>query len=626
MSAFKVQPKFSPLKQERPNDGNLHVDGLLASYMERHVVLETDANMRKRNDILDEIRRIFITWIKQVAKEKHNMSEEEAQGVGGLIFVSGSHRLNVREPGADIDTVCVAPNFCTLEDFFSSLKDTLIKHSKVTELVPVETATVPMIGMEFSGISIDLLFARLAENTVHPELNIFDDSILHNLDPASEKALNGPRVTDMISQLVPNYDTFLIVLRCVRKWAKARGLYGNKLSYLGGVNFNILVAFITHLYPRGTPSFTLEKFFWVYKKWAWDKSPIELTEARVYDHDKDEGRVWTFATKRPHECFPIITPAYPAYNSSFNVSIHSRQVMMQEFERAWNILKSFNSFVKKKVTKKISTNQDDFDAVMDKLYQPSDFFVRYKHYIRCTAHGGNDEDEARAYMQFVESQIRLLVLRLDPLPIARPIHLHNVKYPGKHGNDVSFFIGFNADKAKLRGQKEIYIDKAINSFKANLEMKGEQYKSGKFTWEYYKWNKLPPSLFEPLGGKAEAKRMHREFHPPKSATAVAAAAEGEGATNDAHEGDAEAEGKPDGDAEDGGEGDGVVVGDKRTLEEAGLDDDGVTPDAQRSLVETEEARARLPAFLSQMAATSKIAMDNPDVPLRSVKWMLLSTT
>lgn len=44
--------------------------------------------------------------------------------------------------------------------------------------------------------------------------------------------------------------SFLAVLRVVRVWAKRRGLYANKMGYLGGVNFNILVAMICQVPPR----------------------------------------------------------------------------------------------------------------------------------------------------------------------------------------------------------------------------------------------------------------------------------------------------------------------------------------------------------------------------------------
>ena len=45
------------------------------------------------------------------------------------------------------------------------------------------------------------------------------------LDEGTEKSLNGPRVTSMIYKLVgeKTFPNFLIVLRCIRKWAKRRG-------------------------------------------------------------------------------------------------------------------------------------------------------------------------------------------------------------------------------------------------------------------------------------------------------------------------------------------------------------------------------------------------------------------
>ena len=48
------------------------------------------------------------------------------------------------------------------EDFFIILHDMLMEMHEVTELHPVPDAHVPVLKFKFSGISIDLLYARLA--------------------------------------------------------------------------------------------------------------------------------------------------------------------------------------------------------------------------------------------------------------------------------------------------------------------------------------------------------------------------------------------------------------------------------------------------------------------------------
>lgn len=241
MSYDKYEPQYPPhMKDRPPNEADQRNNAKLKEFTTREIILETEEEMERRRLILLELNRIFVQWVKSVAMDVRKMSEEEASEVGGKLLISGSHRLNVREPGADIDTICVAPEFCTRENFFSTLKQKLLNHPDVKELVAVETARVPMIGMEFRGVSIDLLFARLSsDNVPEKEEDFYDDKILRNLDEATEISLNGPRVTQLIAELISkNFEnkTFHELLRCVRLWAKRRGLYGNMFGYLGSLD------------------------------------------------------------------------------------------------------------------------------------------------------------------------------------------------------------------------------------------------------------------------------------------------------------------------------------------------------------------------------------------------------
>lgn len=110
----------------------------------------------------------------------------------------------------------------TREDFFSSLKDIFLKHPKVTNslfslidsraivltgtaiaiqvshLVAIEGAIVPILTFDYEEINIDLQIAILPRNTIPENLNILDDNILVGVDTATEKSLNGPRVTELM--------------------------------------------------------------------------------------------------------------------------------------------------------------------------------------------------------------------------------------------------------------------------------------------------------------------------------------------------------------------------------------------------------------------------------------------
>lgn len=80
---------------------------------------------------------------------------------------------------------------------------------------------MPVIKMNFDGIEIDMLFARLLQKEIPDSMDLRDDNLLKNLDQKCVRSLNGCRVTDEILRLVPNVDTFRLTLRAIKLWAKS---------------------------------------------------------------------------------------------------------------------------------------------------------------------------------------------------------------------------------------------------------------------------------------------------------------------------------------------------------------------------------------------------------------------
>jgi poly(A) polymerase len=225
-----------------------------------------------RTAVLQTLQGITEEFVKLVTRAQ-GKPENIVNSAGGKIFTYGSFRLGVFGPGSDIDTLVVVPQHISREDYFQYFPDLLLKmtpEGAITDLTAVPDAFVPIITFEYFGISIDLIFSRIAVLSQVPKnLSLLDTNLLRGLGEIELRALNGPRVTDEMLELVPQKAIFRTALRGIKLWAQRRAIYANKIGFLGGVAWAILVARVCQLYPKATSSTIILKFFRIMEKWQW---------------------------------------------------------------------------------------------------------------------------------------------------------------------------------------------------------------------------------------------------------------------------------------------------------------------------------------------------------------------
>ncbi|OCT65034.1 poly(A) polymerase alpha-A isoform X1 [Xenopus laevis] len=404
----------SPISLAAPKDTDCTLTQKLIETLKPYGVFEEEEQLQHRILILGKLNNLVKEWIREISELKH-LPQSVIENVGGKIFTFGSYRLGVHTKGADIDALCVAPRHVDRSDFFSSFYEKLKQQEEVKDLRSVEEAFVPVIKLCFDGIEIDILFARLALQTIPEDLDLRDDSLLKNLDIRCIRSLNGCRVTDEILHLVPNIDSFRLTLRAIKLWAKRHNIYSNILGFLGGVSWAMLVARTCQLYPNAIASTLVHKFFLVFSKWEWP-NPVLLKQPEECNLNLPVWDPRVNPSDRYH-LMPIITPAYPQQNSTYNVSVSTRAVMIEEFKQGLAI------------TDEILLGK----AEWSKLFDAPNFFQKYKHYILLLA-SAPTEKQRLEWVGLVESKIRILVGSLEKNEFITLAHVNPRSFPAPSEN------------------------------------------------------------------------------------------------------------------------------------------------------------------------------------------------
>ncbi|CAJ1066915.1 poly(A) polymerase gamma isoform X2 [Xyrichtys novacula] len=433
-----------------PRDIDHQYTNKLCDAMKPFGVFEDEEELNHRLAVLGKLNNFVKEWIAEISELK-NLPPSAISCVGGKIFTFGSYRLGVHTKGADIDALCVAPRHVERSDFFQSFFEKLKQHEEIKDLRAVEDAFVPVIKFKFDGIEIDLLFARLALQSIPDNLDLRGDSILRNLDIRCIRSLNGCRVTDEILYLVPNKENFRLTLRAIKLWAKRRGIYSNMLGFLGGVSWAMLVARTCQLYPNAVAATLVHKFFLVFSKWEWP-NPVLLKQPEDSNLNLPVWDPRVNPSDRYH-LMPIITPAYPQQNSTYNVSTSTRTIMSEEFKYGLS------------VTDEILQGK----AEWPKLFEPPNFFQKYKHYIVLTASASTEENHLE-WIGLVESKIRVLVGNLERNEYITLAHVNPQSFPGskENRNENEFvsmwFIGISFKKVENAESVNIDLTYDIQSF------------------------------------------------------------------------------------------------------------------------------------------------------------------
>ncbi|TKS73130.1 Poly(A) polymerase alpha-B [Collichthys lucidus] len=189
-----------------------------------------------------------------------------------------------------------------------------------------------------------------------------------------------------------------------------------------------MVARICQLYPNAAPSTLVKKFFLVYARWNW---PVPIVLKKVQDCGY-KLPFWNPIVNRSDrlDLMPIITPAYPQQNTSFNVCPSTFTIMKEEIVRGLVITEEIH----------------DKKAPWSKLFEPLDFAEKYKHFVLLQASSATEEQHLK-WVGLVESKLRHLVGTLEKNVTISLAHVNSQSTTGPtnendKGLSTTWQIGF----------------------------------------------------------------------------------------------------------------------------------------------------------------------------------------
>ncbi|MFC9950628.1 poly(A) polymerase, partial [Streptomyces prasinus] len=234
----------------------------------------------------------------------------------GVVHLVGSRRMGCALAGADLDLVAALPGSADPAGVRARVTAALPDATRVRQ---VTGARVPGLRLRTGDLDVDLVI--VATGTLDPGEAVVRRA---ELDEGAAIALSAVSDADAVRAAVGDRHTaFARLARQVKAWAGARGLDSAPFGGLPGLAWSVLAARTTREAADPAAPDLLRHFFGTWAAWDW-RDPVGLTSTGA----------------GPHTPVTLMTPTDPVRNCTGQVGAPFRDLLTDEFYRAWTVLET----------------------------------------------------------------------------------------------------------------------------------------------------------------------------------------------------------------------------------------------------------------------------------------------
>jgi len=234
-----------------------------------HSILETPEQIQSKTVLLHQLQQVIEQACHELYRPPKIVNASHPQNNTSLkIWFKpfGSFACGISTVGSDID-VCM---FSTHSRAFifdvlgPKLVEYLVVHDSLSTVYVISDSkmAVPILKIKFQQVEFDVSYCSLKqsfENDIFPTDVKDVISYVHSSSFQDVSSLCGVVVGAGMQEAIMNLgEKSKRIIVCVKHWAKTQGVYSNKLGFLGGVSWCILVLYFCKMlqyFPCTHPSF-----------------------------------------------------------------------------------------------------------------------------------------------------------------------------------------------------------------------------------------------------------------------------------------------------------------------------------------------------------------------------------